>query len=129
MNARTEKRVTRKPLTSRGPLTVSGEKDKDFEYRFVNDTGSRIEQLKQAGYELVTEENLIVGENRVSDPNQLGSSKRVISKDGTVSYLMRQKREWYEEDKAAKKAENDELEQTITNTASQEKFYGSVKTK
>ena len=121
-----EKRVVRRPLHLRGPLTISGEKDSEFVYRFVNDTGSRIEQLKQAGYEMVTDENLVVGENRVSDAGQHGSAKRVISKDGTVSYLMKQKKEWFEEDKAAKRERNDEITNQIKDTATQG-MYGSIK--
>ena len=42
MSKTTEKRVTRKPLHQRGPHTISGEKDPNFQYRFVNDSGSRI---------------------------------------------------------------------------------------
>ena len=121
-----EKRVVRKPLHQRGPLTISGEKDSDFVYRFVNDVGSRVDQLKQAGYEMVTDENLVVGEARVSDAGQHGSAKRVISKDGTVSYLMRQKKEWFEEDKAAKRERNDEITNQIKSKAS-DGMYGSIK--
>lgn len=121
------KRVVRKPLFQRGPQTISGEKDSDFVYRFVNDIGSRIEQMKQAGYEIVTDDNLIVGDARVSDPNQMGSAKRVVSKDGTVQFLMRQKKEYYEEDQAAKQAHNDEIERAMKQTAS-EGMYGSIKT-
>ena len=122
-----EKRVTRKPLFQRGPQAISGEKDPNFVYRFVNDTGSRIDQLKAAGYEIVEDDNLIVGDARVSDPTAQGSGKRVISKDGTVSYLMRQKKEYYEEDQAAKQAHNDEIEQAMKQQAS-EGMYGSIKT-
>ena len=121
-----EKRVVRKPLHQRGPLTISGEKDSEFVYRFVNDTGSRIDQLKQAGYEMVTDENLVVGEARVSDANPQGSAKRVISKDGTVSYLMRQKKEWFEEDKQAKRERNDETTNQIKSKAA-DGMYGSIK--
>ena len=121
-----EKRVVRKPLHQRGPLTISGEKDSDFVYRFVNDVGSRVDQLKQAGYEMVTDENLVVGEARVSDAGQHGSAKRVISKDGTVSYLMRQKKEWFDEDKAAKRERNDEITNQIKSKAS-DGMYGSIK--
>ena len=121
-----EKRVVRRPLHQRGPLTISGEKDSEFVYRFVNDTGSRIEQLKQAGYEMVTDDSLVVGENRVSDAGQTGSAKRVISNDGTVSYLMKQKKEWFEEDKAAKRERNDEITNQIKDTATQG-MYGSIK--
>lgn len=126
MNAKTEKRVVRKPLFQRGPQSISGDKDPNFVYRFVNDTGSRIEQLKQAGYEIVTDEALVVGDARVTDSNQPGSAKKVISKDGTVSYLMKQKKEFYEEDQAAKQAHNDEIEQAMKQQAS-EGMYGSIK--
>ena len=120
------KRVVRKPLFQRGPQSISGEKDPNYVYRFVNDTGSRIDQMKQAGYEIVEDDNLIVGDSRVSDPSSQGSAKRVISKDGTVSYLMRQKKEYYEEDQAAKQAHNDEIEAAMKKQAS-EGMYGSIK--
>jgi hypothetical protein len=121
------KRVVRKPLFQRGPQSISGDKDPNFVYRFVNDTGSRIEQMKQAGYEIVEDDNLVVGDSRVSDPSQQGSGKRVISKDGTVSYLMRQKKDWYEEDQQAKQKHNDEIEAAMKQQAS-EGMYGSIKT-
>lgn len=120
-------RTTRKPLFERGPQTISGEKDQNFHYRFVNDTGSRIHQMQEAGYEIVTDEGLVVGDSRVSDPNQLGSAKRVVSKDGTVSYLMRQKKDWYDEDQQVKQNRVDELEKAMKSEASQG-MYGSIKT-
>ena len=123
---RTE-RKTRKPLHERGPQTISGEKDPDFHYRFVNDTGSRIHQMQEAGYELVTDEDLVVGDARVSDPSQLGSAKRVISPDGSVAFLMKQKKEWFEEDQKAKQQRVDELESAMKQEASQG-MYGSIKT-
>ena len=111
-------RVARKPLTQRGPQAIAGSKDPNFEYRFVNDTGSRIQNFKAAGYELVTGDDLIVGDNRVSDASDLGSTKRVISNDGTTSYLMRIKKEWYEEDQAAKADAVKEQEAAMTKEAS-----------
>jgi hypothetical protein len=127
MNAKTSKRVVRSSLFQRGPQVITGDKDPDYVYRFVNDSGSRIDQMKNAGYEIVTDDDLVVGESRVSDPNQLGSGKRVVSKDGTVQYLMRQKKEWYDEDQATKQAHNDEIEQAMKKQA-QEGMYGSIKT-
>ena len=128
MSKITEKRVTRKPLHTRGPLTISGEKDPEFQYRFVNDVGSRIYQMKEAGYELVTDDEMVVGESRVSDPTAQGSAKRVINKDGTVSFLMKQKKDWYEEDQKTKQAQVDELENSMKNEANQQGMYGSIKT-
>ena len=45
-----DKRVTRKSLFQRGPQAISGEKDPNYVYRFVNDTGSRIHNFQAAGY-------------------------------------------------------------------------------
>lgn len=111
-------RVARKPLTQRGPQAIAGEKNPEFEYRFVNDTGSRIQNFKAAGYEFVTGDDLIVGDNRVSDATDLGSAKRVISNDGTTSYLMRIKKDWYEEDQASKAAAIKEQEASMKQEAS-----------
>jgi hypothetical protein len=111
-------RVARKPLTQRGPQAIAGEKNPEFEYRFVNDTGSRIQNFKAAGYEFVTGDDLIVGDNRVSDATDLGSAKRVISNDGTTSYLMRIKKDWYEEDQASKAAAIKEQEAAMKQEAS-----------
>jgi hypothetical protein len=119
-------RVTRKPLAQRGPQTISGEKDPNYVYRFVNDTGSRIEVFKQAGYELVTTDELTVGDARVMDSTDLGSSKRVVSNDGTTSYLMRIKKEWYDEDQKAKADLLAEQEKAMTKEASSG-MYGTLK--
>jgi len=111
-------RVARKPLNQRGPQAIAGDKDPSYVYRFVNDTGSRIQNFKAAGYEFVTGDDLIVGDNRVSDATDLGSAKRVISNDGTTSYLMRIKTEWFEEDQANKAAALKEQEAAMTKEAS-----------
>ncbi len=111
-------RVARKPLNQRGPQAIAGDKDPSYVYRFVNDTGSRIQNFKAAGYEFVTGDDLIVGDNRVSDATDLGSAKRVISNDGTTSYLMRIKTEWFEEDQASKAAALKEQEAAMTKEAS-----------
>lgn len=122
----TQKRVERKPLFKRGPQSVSGDLDKDFSYRFVNDIGARIANFKAAGYEFVEDPDLNVGDSRVFDPSDVGSAKIVTSDDGTKSYLMRIKKEWYDEDQSKKMAEIDELESQMKNPASQG-FTGSLK--
>ena len=118
-------RVARKPLTQRGPQAIAGTKDADFVYRFVNDTGSRVANFQAAGYELVTSDDLTVGDNRVSDASDLGSAKRVISNDGTTSYLMKIKREWYEEDQATKAAALAEQEAAMKQEATNG-MYGKL---
>lgn len=119
-------RVTRRPLHQRGPQAISGGKDPEFQYRFVNDIGSRVENFKQAGYEIVEDAELTVGDSRVSDASTLGSAKVVTSNDGTKSYLMRIKKEWYDEDQAAKMAQVNEQEEAMTKKASQEMSYGKI---
>lgn len=119
------KRVERRALFQRGPQAISGERDPDFQYRFVNDIGSRIDNFKEAGYELVTDADLKVGDSRVSDPSGLGNTKRSVSNDGTVSYLMRIKKEYYKEDQAAKLALVNETEGAMKRNASQD--YGDIK--
>ncbi len=121
-----EKRVQRRSLFQRGPQTIVGEKDPNYEYRFVNDTGSRIHNFQQAGYELVTGDDLTVGDSRIRDVGDLGTGKRVISNDGTTSYLMRIKKEWYQEDQEAKAKLLDEQEAAMRKEATKE-FTGSIK--
>lgn len=127
MTKTTEKRVQRRPLFQRGPQSILGEKDPNYEYRFVNDTGSRIHNFQQAGYELVTDEELTVGDSRIQDPSSSGSGKRVISNDGTTSYLMKIKKEWYTEDQEAKAKMLDEQEAAMKREATQQ-FTGTLKT-
>ena len=121
-----DKRVTRKSLFQRGPQAISGEKDPNYVYRFVNDTGSRIHNFQAAGYEFVSDADMKVGDSRVFDPSDNSSNKRVISNDGTTSYLMRIKKEFYDEDQAAKATLNDETEQAMKRDATQDR-YGSLK--
>lgn len=121
------KRTERKSLFQRGPQAIAGDKDPNYHYRFVNDTGSRIANFQAAGYEIVRDEDLVVGDNRVFDPSSSETGKKVVSNDGTVSYLMRIKKEWHTEDQAAKQAYIDETEGAIKQTASQGADYGSVK--
>jgi len=121
------KRTERKSLFQRGPQSITGEKDPNFVYRFVNDTGSRVSNFQQAGYEVVQDTELLVGDSRVFDPSDIGSGKKVTSNDGTVSYLMRIKKEWFDEDQAKKDAYTKETEATMKKEASQG-MYGSIKT-
>ena len=125
MSRVTKERVARKSLNQRGPQSIAGDKDPNYVYRFVNDTGSRIANFQAAGYEFVEDKELVVGDSRVFDPSDIGSGKRVTSNDGTVSYLMRTKKEYYEEDQAAKAAQINETEQAMKQEASQG-MYGKL---
>jgi len=124
-NAKTEKRPTRRPLHERGPQKIVGDRDPNFEYRFVNDSGGRLQILQEAGYELVKDDSISVGDGRIT-ASDLGSVKGVISNDGSKAYLMRIKKEFYEEDQKAKQDRINEQENAMKKEASSG-MYGSIK--
>lgn len=107
---------------TRNKLTVRG-KDPDYVYRFVNDTDDRILELQERGYEIVTH-NAEVGDKRVATPKKEGTPNQVSVGGGTKAYLMRIKKEWYEEDAAAKAEEVDKLDEAIRGTKTD---YGQIK--
>lgn len=121
-----QKRVVRKPLSARGPLNITGEKDPNFHYRFVNDIGSRVYNYQQAGYEIVTDGDLTVGDSRVSDASDLGSPRRVVGDQGTTSVLMRIPKEYFDEDQAKKNAALDEQDQAMKQQATKDLDYGKI---
>lgn len=124
-----EKRTTGRPNRAtvngvRNVLTASG-KDSDFYYRFVNDTGDRIAQMQERGYEIVTDPNVKIGDRRIANPTQEGSPVQVSVGGGNKGYLMRIPKEWHEEDQAAKQKIVDETEQAMRKEA-REGRYGKL---
>ena len=82
-------------------LNVVGELDPNYVYRTANDEGNRIEELKSYGYDVVQNEDV-----QYSTANQIGtgSTRSVVvdRRTGQKGVLMRQPREFHEEDAAAK---------------------------
>lgn len=109
-------RVTRTPVGQRNILTVKG-KDPNYEYRIVNDVEDRIAQFQEAGYELVPDDAVDVGDKRVSQGTSVGSKKVFSVGQGTKAYVMRIKKEWYEEDQRAKQRRVDAQESSIREKA------------
>ena len=108
-------RPTRVPVSGhRDLLTVLG-KDPDFEYRFVSDVnemGNRIVRFQEGGWEFAPSDNLRIGQAMVYKTSDLGSIVRVPEGqrgDGYM-YLMRIKKEWYDEDQVAKQDQIDVVE-------------------
>lgn len=122
----TTTRVKRTPVGQRNVLTVSGKDTDKYSYRIVNDTGDRIAQFLEAGYELVDASTHRVGDKRVNAASPEGSKAQVSVGKGDKAYVMRIPKEWYEEDQKAKQAEVDRLEQSIKQTAKGTGDYGSV---
>lgn len=111
---------------TRNVLNVSG-KDPEFEYRIVNDTGDRIQQMQGIGYELVQDAGVTVGDRRVANPTKEGSPVKVSVGGGTQAYLMRIKKEWYNEDQEKKQAYVRETEKGIIREAKKNADYGDIK--
>jgi hypothetical protein len=106
-------------------------KDPNYVYRFVNDVGDRINMFQEAGYELVSKEDHKIGDNRVDiaspDGTHASVSVGVTARgEGQRAYLMRQKREWYEADQAAKQENIRETQRQIKNKPKEEGSYGEV---
>jgi len=110
---------------TRNVLTVEG-KNPDFEYRIVNDTGDRIAQYEERGYEVVSDSNIRVGDRRIANPTKEGSPIQVSVGGGQKAFLMRIKKEWYLEDRKAKDALVDEQEKGMLAEAKQISDYGKV---
>jgi hypothetical protein len=109
-------RPKRTPIASRNILSVAG-KDPDRVYRIVNDDPGRIEAFKEAGYELVPDAKVKVGDTRVDNASSEGSYAQVNVGGGKKAFVMSIRREWYNEDQAAKQTEINKLEQSTRQQA------------
>lgn len=96
---------------NRDILTVSEHlKDPNYEYRFVLDAPGRLTKFDQAGWEIVKDEKVQVGQVAVDSGSRIGSAV-TVSRGGQVLVLMRILKEWYDEDQLAKQGKVDALEQ------------------
>ncbi len=120
------KRPTRTPLGARSRLAVKG-KEPGFHYRIVNDVEGRIQDFIDAGYEVVSDDGVTVGDKRIANPTQEGSPVKIHVGGGNQAYLMRIKDEWKAEDDAAKQAQINDLEESMKANAKQNSFYGDIK--
>ena len=105
-------RPQRASSTVRNRLTLRNT-DPNFVYRIANDQGDRVEQLKELGYEVVNAAEVRVGDRRVDLGNTIGSAATLALGRGDNGVVMRIRKEWYDEDQAAKAARIDEAERSI----------------
>lgn len=118
-------RVRRTPVGVRNVLTVNG-KDPAYEYRVVNDKDDRVQQYMDAGYEIVKASDIRVGDSRVNAPSAEGSIATCSVGGGMKGVVMRIRKEWYEEDQAAKMAQIDQLEAATKAEPLEDGNYGNV---
>ena len=119
-------RPERTPLANRSVLGVRG-KEPGYVYRVVNDVGDRITTFQEAGYEVVTDKTVSIGDRRVGRASQDGSPVSLPVGGGVTGFLMRQRQEDYDEDQAFKESQHKELERSMVKEAEKENFYGKVK--
>jgi len=127
-------RATAKPKRtpiggSRNVLTVAGGDTENYEYRIVNDTGDRVSMFQSHGYEIVSDDNITVGDRRIANPTKEGSPVRVSVGGGMQAYLMRQKKEFYQEDQSTKQKTVDNTEGAIKAQAKKSADYGKLEVK
>lgn len=128
------KKFERVPVSGLRDILTVYDKDPNFHYRFVEDkdeSGSRILKFKRGGYDFADSSLHEVGQESVYKSKKGESIVRVPTGGGKFSYLMRIKKEWYEEDQRAKASKIDEIESVIkrTGTTDDKNFgqYGDVK--
>ena len=117
-------RPQRVPVGTRNILTVAG-KDANYAYRIINDSGDRVQEFMDAGYELVEASSVRVGDKRVNSGSSEGSKAQLSVGQGQKAFVVRIKKEWYEEDQRMKQRRVDELEQA-TKAKALDGTYGKL---
>lgn len=113
--ARKERKRT--PLSGIRRKLSYDNQDKDYVYRWVNDNDRRLQNAQEGGYEFVekADRDDHAGDDDVTNENAgVGSAiSKIVNRDGTKAYLMRIKKEWYEEDQREKQKIPDQIEAQI----------------
>lgn len=126
----------------RGKLEVEGLNKDEFAYRWVKDAGheqfkpdgtshftpgQRIVQFLDDGWTFVKRDEVgNIGDSQVYTSAGQGDIVRQAAGMDEYLFLMKIKKEWYEEDQVAKEKEIRELEKNQTAVNEQEGQYGSV---
>lgn len=133
----TANKPQRVPVSGIRDIMTVHNKDPDYSYRWVNDRnedGSRIARFKRGGYEFARQEDggdkYMIGQEAVYKSEKNGSLIRLRVGPETHAYLMRIKKEWFDEDQAAKSKDirsvEDQIRRTGTSTGEDFEQYGDV---
>ena len=119
-------RPVRAPISGkRDILTVRGKDDTNFVYRWVKQDIDRVADLQDRGYEFVKNSEIgSVGSRSIDSGTNVDSNVTKRDGSGGELVLMKQVRDWYEEDQKAKQREVDRTEHAIKNKGKEEGFYG-----
>jgi hypothetical protein len=104
-----EQRTKRNPVEGRNKLAVKG-KDPNFDYRVVNDTEDRINELLDRGWVIETDESIRIGDRRVDETTAVGKVRQIPVGQGTRAVLMKIRKDWKAEDEAEKQKYVDKTE-------------------
>ncbi len=113
-------RPKRTPLGMRNRLTFK-DLDPAYNYRIINDKDDRIKQAQIGGYEFV-ESTEQLGDLRVAEATKIGSRVSKPVGHGMTGYLMRIKKEWYDEDQTEKQKRVDLLEKAMKPQKAKEEY-------
>jgi hypothetical protein len=110
-----EVRPARVPVGMRPKLAVVG-KNPNYVYRWINDTPGRISLFKQGGWELCTNDEVDVGNFTAEQSSGEGSLACQVVDGGTglKAYVMKIKKEWFDEDQHAQELEVRRTEETLS---------------
>lgn len=91
--------------------------DPNYEYRWLNDKGNRINEAQDGGYEFVTRSEGKAGDEVGSDQGTDSRISKVVmtNEDGSPrrAYLMRIKKDWYKQDQVKKQEYLDNIEKQL----------------
>lgn len=110
-----ENRPTRVPVSGLRDILTVLNKDDEYHYHFVSDSdarGGKILKYQRGGYTLVSADEVDIGEESVYKQHDGGSIVRVPS-GGKFLFLMKIRKDWYEEDQKLKQDQIDEVERSI----------------
>jgi hypothetical protein len=89
---------------------------KDYQLRWINDQQGRIQSAEAGGYEFVVpEEAKSLGEGAIHAGNSdLGARvSKVVDRHGTRAYLMKIRKDWYQEDQLDKEKNNARVDEQL----------------
>lgn len=119
-----QRRAKRTKLGVRDVLTVLG-KNPEYEYRIVNDSGDRVLRLEDQDWEICDASELQIGDRRLGAPKPTGSKAETSVGGGIKGYVMKKRKDWHDEDQAAKQEYVNQTE-AATKQEAQSGNYGNV---
>ena len=110
----------RTPLGTRNRLTFKN-LDPDYKYRMISDKDGRLQRAQDGGYEFV-ESTEGLGDQMAAEASKMGKNVSKPVGHGVTGYLMRIKKDLYDEDQKMKQSQVNATEQTMKPNKSMEEY-------